>query len=350
MTSPAPILGARWSTSIEEQALDSLYCSKPWLDLITAVYGYTFIPLTTTDTAGRITGFLPVSLFRSPLRGRRLVALPFSDQCPLLATDAAAADDLTDQAIRLAQAQQARYLELRTGVNDVLAARADLAPSNLYVDYQVTLTEDPAAAWKRLKASACRYRVKRARRLGVQVRMASSREDMLDYYRLHLRTRSKKHGMPAQPRSFFLGLWDTFAATRAIHVFLAEFRGVAIAAGIVLTAGATAKWAYSASDERYLELAPNHLLMWSAIEWGCLHGYHTLDLGRTARDNAGLMEFKRHFGGVAKPLTYYYYPHPAGLAATSESSWKYRTLTSCWRRLPLSVAAPLGGRLYKHLG
>ena len=51
-----------------------------------------------------------------------------------------------------------------------------------------------------------------------------------------------------------------------------------------------------------------------------------------------------------EPLPYYYYPDVAGLAATSESSWKFRLLTACWKQLPLAVAGPLGGRLYKHLG
>jgi hypothetical protein len=40
----------------------------------------------------------------------------------------------------------------------------------------------------------------------------------------------------------------------------------------------------------------------------------------------------------------------AGLAATNEQSAKYRLLTSCWRHLPLEVAGPLGGTLYKRLG
>jgi hypothetical protein len=51
-----------------------------------------------------------------------------------------------------------------------------------------------------------------------------------------------------------------------------------------------------------------------------------------------------------EPLPYYYYPHIAGLAATAESSWKYRLLTTCWKLLPLSIAGSLGGCLYKHLG
>ncbi len=82
----------------------------------------------------------------------------------------------------------------------------------------------------------------------------------------------------------------------------------------------------------------------------CTHGYQTLDLGRTACDNEGLMEFKRRWGAIKEPLPYYYYPQTAGLASTSERSWKYRLLTSCWRKLPLHVAEPLGSFLYKHLG
>ncbi len=55
-------------------------------------------------------------------------------------------------------------------------------------------------------------------------------------------------------------------------------------------------------------------------------------------------------GAIEEPLPYYYYPRVAGLAATSESSWAFRTLTACWKRLPLGVAQVLGGHLYKHLG
>src|SRR5215472_1588208 len=89
------------STFIEQQAEKLLYYSQAWLDLISRLYGYSVIPITTTNTAGQITGFLPLCSMRSPLTGRRLVALPFSDLCPLLAVGEASANDLIDQAVRL---------------------------------------------------------------------------------------------------------------------------------------------------------------------------------------------------------------------------------------------------------
>jgi len=194
------------------------------------------------------------------------------------------------------------------------------------------------------------HQVKKSQKLGVGVRVAQRREDVAQYYRLHLQTRCKKHGMPAQPQAYFYKLWDAFAGSGGMQLLLAEYQGMIIAGMILLASNTTIRYAYGASDEHYLHLAANNLLMWTAIKMGCMQGYQTLDMGRTACDNEGLMEFKRRWGAIKEPLPYYYYPHSAGLASTTESSWKFRLLTACWRRLPLSVAGPLGGSLYKHLG
>src|SRR6266446_4271883 len=340
---------SRLSTFVEQQTEDSLYYSQAWLDLITQLYGYSVIPITTTNTAGQITGFLPLCSMQSLLTGRRLVALPFSDYCPLLAVDEASANALIDQAARLAQQQKVRYLELRTGVNEVLAKRSDLIEGNLYVRWLMPLSTDPDIVWRHLRKPE-QHQVKKSHKLGVQVRIAQHRDDVAQYYRLHLQTRCRKHGMPAQPERYFFGLWDAFAGSGAMQLLLAEYQGAIIAGMVLLASGTTIRYAYGASDEQYLNLAPNNLLMWTAIELGCTLGYQTLDMGRTACDNEGLMEFKRRWGTIKEPLPYYYYPHVAGLASTSESSWKYRLLTTCWKRLPLPVAGSLGGYLYKHLG
>lgn len=342
--------GRTWSTAIAQPLSDALYYRQEWLDLLATLYGYQVHALTCWGPQGEITGFLPLCTLQSAFRGRRLVALPFSDHCPLLAQDDATAQQLIDQAIGLAQQQGgATYLELRTGAHHVLAERADLAAANLYVRWLLALERDPGSVWAGLRKPVQRQ-IEKARKAGLQVRMAERRADIVDYYRLHLRTRTKKHGMPTQPERFFLALWDAFAATGALQLLLAEYDGGVVAGLLLLASGRSIRYAYGASDDRYLHLAPNNLLMWTAIAWACVQGYRSLDLGRTARDNQGLMEFKRRWGAVEEPLPYYYYPHVAGLAATPESSWTYRALTGCWKRLPLPAAKALGDRLYKHLG
>ena len=334
---------------IDKHADGQFYYHPAWLELITSLYGYRLIPLTTTSSDGRITGWLPLCFLQSPLTGRRLVSLPFSDSCPLLAEDETSAHKLIDQAIQLAQQKRVRYLELRAGQNETLAGRDDLAATNLYANWLIQLGSDPDAIFKRLHQGA-RRKIKKARSLGVQVRLAESREDMLAYYRLHLLTRTRKHGMPSQPLAFFLRLWDTFAPDGTLHLELAEYEGKVVAAHITVFYGKTARYLYGASDERYQELGAGYLLTWEEISWGCQHGYRTLDLGRTAYANPGLMQYKRSWGAIEEASPYYYYPTVQGLATTSESSRAYQLLTRCWQKLPLQISGPLGGSLYRHLG
>lgn len=341
------------STSLEEflarNARNHLYYDSAWIDVLTSIYGYTFYPLTVTQSDGRMTGYLPLCYMQSPLTGKRLVSLPFSDHCPLLAEDEASANALIDQALQLSREKRVCYLELRAGKDERLAKRSDLTSGKLYANWLVRLEENEEKVLSRLRQGA-RRKLKRALSQGVKVRLAESREDMREYYRLHLLTRTKKHGMPSQPLNYFLRLWDSFGANGKIHVEMAEYQGKIIAAHITAFYGKNARYMYGASDERYHELGAGYLLTWESIAWGCKHGFEVLDLGRTAYTSAGLIQYKRSWGALEDPCPYYYYPEIQGLASTSEESHKYKLLTSCWRRLPLQLSAPLGGYLYRHLG
>lgn len=338
-----------WRTYARAKGASAFACQPAWLDLLRQVYGYETVPLTVAGADGTIRGLLPLCRLRSPLTGRRLVSVPFSDSAPLLADDDRAAAELVDQAIELARTEGAKYLELRTGSHEQLAARDDLTASDLYVRWLVPLAGGAGAAWDALH-SPVRRQIKKAGKAGVSVRLATSLDDMLAYHRLHLLTRCRKHGMPAQPWRYFRALWQTFAADGTLQVLLAEHEGQVIAGMVFFATGGTLRYAYGASDPRALAHGPNNLLLWEAIKRGADAGCTTLDLGRTARENEGLMQFKRGWGAEPEPLTYYYYPALRGLATTSESSWKFRAATGCWRRLPLAVADALGGRLYGHLG
>jgi CelD/BcsL family acetyltransferase involved in cellulose biosynthesis len=335
---------------VEKQSKDAtFFYSDAWFNLITRLYKHPIVPLLTTNQAGQITGFLPLCSIQSPLTGRRLIALPYSDYYPLLASDDHTANDLIDQAIDLAKRQNVRYLELRTGPNEVLARRTDLVEDNSCVRPLLPLPGDPDVAWSKLR-KPLQQQIRKSRKLGVQVRVVQRREEVAHYYRLHVQTYCKKHGVLAQPAQFFYGLWDNLAMHDMMQLLLAEYEGQAIAGMVLIVAdNKTIRYAYGASDKRYLHLAPNNLLMWSAITWGCEHGYQILDMGRTARANEGLMEYKRRWGTIPEPLPYYYYPATTGLSATSEKSQIRHFLNSCWKHLPAAITGPLGGQLYRHM-
>lgn len=332
----------------KQSIAETLYYSREWIDFITKHYGFTYMPIIAKNTSGEVTGFLPLCYISSALTGSRLVAFPFSDHCPLLAEGNEAAQSLIDQATQLARESRVRYLELRTGLNAFLADRTDFVEGNLYSLWKTPLVSNSDALWLCL-GKAVRNKVKKARKSGVGIRFAERREDMLEYYRLHLQTRSKKHGMPSQSKQYFLELWDNFAPSGSLQLVLAEYKRTVIAGTILICSGNTARFLYGASDIAHLSLAPNNLLTWETIVWCSQQGYRTLIHGRTARANTGLMEFNRGWAAIEEPLPYYYYPNMAGLVATSEDSRRYKMLTSCWRWIPLALSGPLGGYFYKHL-
>lgn len=331
------------------QSGTGFYSDERWLNLIQTVYGFTVTRLEVRGADGALRGLLPVCVLKSPLTGRRVVSLPFSDVCDIVAADTATAHQLLDQAIALGRTHRARYVELRAGVSSVLAERDDFVATDNYVSWRLALGTGEEHIWSGVQKPVQRQ-VRKSRKLGVTIRFAQQREDMDMYHRLHVGTRTGKHGMPAQPRTFFRGLWDRFSDDGTLQVLFAEHEGRTIAGMVLFAAGDTVRYAYGASEEQSLHLAPNNLLMWEAITWAAGKGFQVFDMGRTACDNEGLMEYKRKWGATAEPLPYFYSPRVAGLASTSEHSRKYQMLTACWKRLPLPVASTLGGILYKHLG
>lgn len=345
----APIQDFSQTPPAQAQSGDGFYSDARWLDLIQTVYGFAVTRLEVRGSDGVLRGHLPVCALSSPLTGRRVVSLPFSDMCNLVADDDATAQQLLDQAVELGRKHRARYVELRTGPSTLLAERPDFVANDNYVSWRLALAAGEDKVWSGVEKPVQRQ-VRKSRKLGVTIRFAQHREDMDVYHELHVGTRSGKHGMPAQPRAFFRGLWDRFATDGTVQALFAEHEGRTIAGMVLFASGDTVHYAYGASEEQSLHLAPNNLLMWESIAWAASKGYQFFDMGRTARDNQGLMEFKRKWGATAEPLPYYYWPHVAGLASTSETSRKYQVLTACWKRLPLPVASTLGGMLYKHLG
>jgi hypothetical protein len=161
---------------VAQEMKQTLYYTPAWLDLITELYGYSPIPLTSTNASGQVTGLLPLCFIQSPVTGRRLVSLPFSDHCPLLAADETSANDLVDQAIYLAHEKRLKYLELRTDVNDVLDKRTDLVAADLYVRWLTPLVANTDTVWRSIHKSA-RQRVKKAQRrrdIGEELEISSA--------------------------------------------------------------------------------------------------------------------------------------------------------------------------------
>src|SRR5258708_24129592 len=97
--------------------------------------------------------------------------------------------------------------------------------------------------------------------------------------------------------------------TAEMALLLAEHEGVPVAAATGAVLGAWSWNLHSGSSGRpeHRKLRPNYLLQWECMRWAKAHGADYYDW-RTIPDDPrpgaelyGVHEFKRRFGGVARP-------------------------------------------------
>jgi CelD/BcsL family acetyltransferase involved in cellulose biosynthesis len=290
------------------------------------------------DPGGRISEGLPV-LEIAPAFGRpRWIALPFTDYCPPLALGSTLRDDF---ALDLDAARRGAAIA-RFEVRAPLAA-AGVELQERAVRHVLPLTADSNELLQSVCSHHVRRNVRKAIREGVAVRAAESESDLVGvFYPLQLITR-KRLGVPVQPRRYFRSLWRLVIEPGLGRLFLAYRGADAIGGMIALSWRGTAIYKYGAWDERARELRPNHLLLWSAIQWAVEQGATTFDLGRTDRCQRGLRSYKTSWGASEEPLTYSTLGAASGAAGLSSPA-----LVSCAiRHSPRLLCRALGEAFYR---
>lgn len=345
-----PTTDRRWDDFVRASPDGTFYHLAAWKRLLEQTYHFRPIYLAVEGADGSLGGLLPLFLVQSPLTGRKLVSLPFSDVCGPLARTDRVRQLLLNRACTIACDQRAKCLQIRSSRSDLQNSLPGLVADSRYADFVLRLNEDPNVLWTNPAMAKVRGHVRKAIRSGVAVYRGETDRDLSDFYALHLRT-TKKHGMPAQPYAFFRNLVDILGRECEIRLLLARHEGRAIGASLFVAFGDCVYYAYNASEQSALALGPNDLLLWEAIQWACRAGFQRFSFGKTSLDNEGLVTFKRGWGAEAMPLRYYYYPDVVGLTSTAygEKSRKYQAITIAWRALPSPVTDRIGGVLYKHL-
>lgn len=153
-----------------------------------------------------------------------------------------------------------------------------------------------------------RYNVRLAERKGVQIRHASSEEDLAAFYRL-LRVTAERDGFGIRAYPYYQAIWREMANPPAsgdpkvAHLFLAEHEGDLLSGALIFTLGKRAWYVYGASGNHKRNLMPNYALHWQIMMWLREHGTEIYDMrgisGDFSPDNPlyGLFRFKRGFSG-----------------------------------------------------
>ncbi len=287
----------RWSAFVARCHDATLFHHPVWVDLLHEVYGYRPLALASTDAEGRIAAGVPVMDVSSRFTGRRWVSLPFTDSCAFL-TEGQPADEFARALIDEARTRRLDTFELRTAV----PAGPPLHTQPVAVRHRLALSADPDAVYGGF-SKMHRRNIRKAEQTGMRVAIGHGPTDIAAFYRLHLLTR-RRLGVPIQPRRFFRLLSSRLLARGFGFVLSVHVGDIPVAAAVFLHWNGVLIYKYGASDEQYWEYRPNNLLFREAIRWGCEHGCHTLDWGRTDLDDRGLRDFKQGWGAHEEPLYY----------------------------------------------
>lgn len=327
-----------WLGFLKTQPDATVFHHPAWSRLLGETYGHRALALVQADEDGQIVAGLPLLEMRGMLSRRRFVSLPFTDHCPPLASTPDGLARLTLSLVRWQQETGARQL----AIHGALPSVPGVHPVVRGVRHLLPLDRSSEQIFDSLKGGPVHRAIRKARREGVEARVSQSPESQESFYRLHLETR-RRLGVPVQPRRFLTAVFSQVVGSGLGFTVFAYKEGRPIAAALFLAWNRNLIYKFGASDPRYWELRPNNLVMWTAIEWACQHGYRLLDFGRTDLDNRGLREFKSRWGSTEVPLIYSYTgPTPHG----SMPRAPMRALAAVIRTSPPIVCRAMGELLY----
>lgn len=337
-----PISEKNWNETVLESVGATVFHSREWAQVLSQTYGYEPLYVCRREQ-GRFRLLIPVMEVASRLTGRRGVSLPFTDFCDPLFEDLGELRAAVEEVLRLGRGRGWRRVELRSG--EVLSG--DAKPSSVYVGHNLDLRATEEELFSRLKGPV-RTALRKAEKSGVEVDTSNSPEAVRSFYGLNCITR-REHGLPPQPWRFFENLRQWILENNKGVIVNAVSGGRAVAGAVFLHFGEAAVFKYGASDPRYQALRPGNMVMWHGIRWYREIGLRAVSLGRTRRENEGLLRFKRGWGVQETQLNYFTYDLRRD-RLTEDKDHIEGFHNAVFRRLPLPCLRLVGALTYKHMG
>lgn len=341
-----PIIDSRWPSFLEQHSDASVFHTKEWLRTLQQTYGYKPVAYSTSD-GNELTNAVVFCQIESRLTGKRLVSLPFSDHCQPLACGKDLREILNylqDNCNR----ERFKYVELRPSVSEtgMDERKQSFVVSERFSFQRVDLRPELNVIYKNLHDSCIRRKIKRADREGLLYEMGRSEELQEKFRHLLLLTR-RRHKLPPQPSSWLRNMVNSLGEMVTICVL--SKKNIPVASIVTLKYKNVLVYKYGCSDAQFNNIGATPLLFWKVIQQAKAENAQILDLGRSSRDDLGLIAFKEHLGAVSSELSYY----------RNRISTKRKLLPNIGAsvlarqvlvHLPDSLFSRVGQLLYRHIG
>ena len=336
-----PVHDPAWDAVVALHRDAGCFHTSAWAKVLHQTYNHQ--PFYLQFSRGRrLAALIPLMEVRSLFTGRRGVCLPFSDACEPLVFDPEAVSLVRDRLVRFAQERRWKHLEIRGGKFFQLAASS----ATKFYGHTLDLRGGAEELSTRF-TSPVRRAIRKAERSDVNAVVVRNRPAIDDFYRLHVQTR-RRHGLPPQPASFFLNIYEHIIRPGLGFVVLAQRESRPLAAAIFFRFGKNALYKFGASDKKFQELRANNLVMWQGIQFLARTGAEKLHFGRTECENDGLRRFKLSWGTEEETIGYFRVD-PSGRHGLAPVRPNSGFQTKIFGILPLVVNRLAGSMIYPHL-
>lgn len=339
-----PLRDSRWTEFIEHNQSASIFHTPGWLEALRRTYGFGPTVVTTSAPGCPLTNGIVFCRVHSWLTGRRLVSLPFSDHCEPLAEHPDDIPHLLQQVRRCLEPQKYKYFELRppgthTGTDDSLS---QYHRSEEFYLHTLDLRPSVEELMHSFHKNCVQRKIRRAQKEGLICEAGRSDKLLSTFYHLQVRTRSRQH-LPPQPLGWFRNLIGCLGPNMEIRVASTKERPVA--AIIAIRHKNTTIYKYGCTDASFHELGGMQMLLWRTIQDARSLGCTSLDMGRSAYDNAGLVAFKDRWGTTKSNMSYFRFP---AFPLQDLTSGLMQLVRKSISRMPESLQAATGYLAYKH--
>jgi hypothetical protein len=336
-----PTTEAGWDSTVGSMQGGTFFHSSAWAAVLRDSFGFRPHYLAVVQGSG-IKALLPLFEASSWLTGCRGVSLPFTDECSPVAGLPAHSDALVAAALAEGAKRRWRFVEFR-GADGLLGGQPE---SQVFLGHRLNLKAPTGRLFEQLESPVKRA-IRKSEGAGVEIEMSNSLASIEAFYQLHCRTR-RRHGLPPQPFSFFSNLHRHALSRGQGFLSLARHGGRTIAGSVFLHSGARALYKFGASDERFLRLRGNNLVMWNAIKLLANRGFEELTFGRTSPGEEGLRRFKLGWGAVEYRISYRRFDFSRQcFVSTKDRAHGWHN--HLFRVMPLPILRFVGARLYGHL-
>ncbi len=335
-----PASDAAWERVVAERRSD-VFHSPQWMRVLSRTYGLDIQAIVVEENGDPVAG-IPFCAI-DDLRGKRVVALPFSDFCDPLVRDHADWDGLATALISYGAPTLVRVVHADEPLSD---SRFEVTKQAKW--HALTLGNDPETTWAGIHSSA-RRAIRKARSEGVVVRTATSKTELRAFFDLHLATRKRKYSLLAQPYAFFESIWDEFIEPGDGMLLVATIDDRIVAGVIFLEWKGVLYYKFNASNPDYVAARPNDLIIWTAVEH-CAHtGLKAIDFGLSDWDQEGLVRYKRKYATEERTISFLRSPAAEDETGDGAVGEMLSTMTSLFTdaTVPDDITERAGDALYR---